>query len=86
MSAPACALGGERIAEQTYRASSLARAVRDYEAFASLGFDVELSTVASVTVADSVLREYRLRARKRPDERQTRVAVQACNLATEDAA
>lgn len=84
MSAPAAAIGGEKVAERIYPSRSLARAVRDAEALASLDFDVELTTRVSLTVTDSVLREYRLRAWKRPDDRATRVAVHACNLVTDD--
>ena len=77
--APALALGGEKIADKEYRSAGLA--FRDAEAFDRLGFDVEVSTVAQVTVSDSVRRAYRLRAWRRPDDSLTKSAVKACALA-----
>jgi len=77
--APACALGGELVAEREYRSASLA--MRDAEAFDRLHFDIDISTIAQVTVSDSVRRAYRLRAWRRPDDLLTKSAVKACALA-----
>lgn len=77
-SAVAVALGEQLILVREFNDHT--RAFREAETFAELGFDVECTTIAAVTVADRVLRSYRLRVWTRDADDEVRVAVKALAL------